>query len=141
VGVDGAGDSAGALDFALEEASLRGTSLVALHAWNGKDRTELTSRPPLRYGFWSGEAQEQRVLAEALAGAADRYPEVPVRRHVVRGEAGSLLTHCSYLAQLVVVGDRGHSGLTGLLLGSVSQHLIFHADCPTTVVRAGSPVG
>lgn len=141
VGVDGAGDSAGAIDVALEEASLRETSLVALHAWCGTDGTELTSSIPMRSGFRSGEAQEERVLAEALAGAADRYPEVPVRRQVVRGDAGPLLADWSHLAQLVVVGERCHSGLPGLMLGSVSQHLIFHADCPTTVVRAVPPAG
>jgi nucleotide-binding universal stress UspA family protein len=141
VGVDGAGDSADALDFALEEASLRGTSLVALHAWGGGDWTELNSGLPMTYEFWSGETQEERVLAEALAGAAARYPDVPIRRQVARGHAGSLLTDWSHLAQLVVVGDRGHSGLTGLMLGSVSRHLIFHADCPTTIVRARSRVG
>lgn len=141
VGVDGAGDSVGALDFALEEASLRGTSLVALHAWGGGDWTELNSGLPMTYEFWSGETQEERVLAEAMAGATTRYPDVPVRRQVVRGHAGSLLTDWSQHAQLVVVGDRGHTGLTGLMLGSVSQHLIFHAGCPTTIVRARSRVG
>ncbi|MEV4640657.1 universal stress protein [Actinoplanes sp. NPDC049548] len=133
VGVDGDGDSAGALDFGLEEASLRGTSLVALHAWCGTDSTELTGTCE----FWFGEAQEERVLAEALAGAAVRYPEVPVRRQVARGHAGPLLADWSHLAQLMVVGERGHSGIGGALLGSVSRHLILHADCPTTVVRSG----
>ncbi|MFI7601741.1 universal stress protein [Actinoplanes sp. NPDC049681] len=139
VGVDGTGDSAGAVDVAFEEASLRCTSLVALHAWCGTDGTELDGGLPARGVFRSGAAQEERVLAEALAGAADRYPEVPVRRQVVRGHAGPLLTDWSGMAQLVVVGERRHSGLPGAMLGSVSQHLIFHADCPTTVVRATAP--
>jgi nucleotide-binding universal stress UspA family protein len=89
--------------------------------------------------FWSGEAREQRVLAEALAGAGDRYPDVPLRRQVVRGHARSLLSEWSHMARLVVVGDRGRGGLAGLALGSVSQHLIFHAACPTTIVRARPP--
>ena len=136
VGVDGSAESARALDFAIEEASLRGTALVALHAWTGSDWTELDRDLETAHEYWAGDAQERRVLAEALAGAGDRYPDVPVRRQVVRGNAGSLLSEWSHTAQLVVVGDRGHGGLAGLLLGSVSQHLIFHADCPTTVVRA-----
>ncbi|GAA3342316.1 universal stress protein [Amorphoplanes nipponensis] len=135
-GVDGSARSADALELALEEAALRGTSLVALHAWTGTDRTELDDEPAASRGTRSGEEQEQRVLAEALAGAADRYPDVPVRRQVVRGHAGALLGEWSHLAQLVVVGDHGSGGLTGHLLGSVGRHLIFEADCPTMVVRS-----
>jgi nucleotide-binding universal stress UspA family protein len=138
VGVDGTAESMRAIDFALQEASLRGVPLVAMHAWNGTDRTELdrgrTTSPPC----WGGDDQERRVLAEALAGTGDRYPDVPVRRQVLRGDAGSLLSEWSQSAQLVVVGDRGRAGLTALVLSSVSQHLIFHAECPTAVVRANA---
>jgi nucleotide-binding universal stress UspA family protein len=138
VGVDGTAESARALEFALQEASLRGAPLVALHAWSGRDHTELDRSVPAPRAFWSDDAQERRVLAESLAGAGERYPEVPVRRQVVRGHAGRLLSEWSQSAQLIVVGDRGHGGLTGLMAGSVSQHLIFHAACPVAVVRFGT---
>jgi nucleotide-binding universal stress UspA family protein len=139
VGVDGSAQSVRALDFALEAASLRGAALVALHAWTGSDSTELDRDVAAKREPWSGDAQERRVLAETLAGAGDRYPDVPLRRQVVRGDAGSLLTEWSRTAQLIVVGDRGCGALTRLVLGSVSQHLVFHADCPTAVVRAHTP--
>ncbi|MEU7905735.1 universal stress protein [Actinoplanes sp. NPDC049118] len=139
VGVDGSAQSTGVLDFALQEASLRGSPLVALHAWTGHDSTELDLDLAAKRECRSGDARERRVLAEALSGAGGRYPDVPIRRQVLRGGAGPLLGEWSHTAQLVVVGDRCHGGLTGLALGSVSQHLIFHAACPTVVVRARPP--
>jgi nucleotide-binding universal stress UspA family protein len=38
-------------------------------------------------------------------------------------------------ADCVVVGARGQSLLEGMLLGSVSQHVMLHAPCPVLVVR------
>lgn len=39
-------------------------------------------------------------------------------------------------ADIVVVGTRGRSGAERLLLGSVSDHVVRHAECPVLVVRS-----
>lgn len=36
---------------------------------------------------------------------------------------------------LIVMGRRGLSGVTGLLLGSVSNHLVHYAPCPVLIVK------
>ncbi len=37
--------------------------------------------------------------------------------------------------ELIVMGARGHSGLTGLLLGSQVQKVIAHSACPVLAVK------
>lgn len=135
VGVDGSAVSMRALDFAVEEAAWRGAELVALHAWSGGAATGLDGTAPGPAAARPGDDAEERVLAEALSGLAQRYPDVTVRREVVRGPARHLLVERSRSAQLLVVGERGRGDLAGPLLGSVSQHLVHQAACPTVVVR------
>ncbi|WP_127508515.1 universal stress protein [Actinoplanes solisilvae] len=135
VGVDGSARSARALEFAAGEASLRGAELIAVHVW----RTPALAGPgdamPLVYDLDLLEAQEDRRLSTALDGLGDRYPGLRVHRELGRGSAGPVLTSWSRRAQLMVVGDRGRGGFAALLLGSVSQYLIFHSACPVAVVR------
>ncbi|NMO57281.1 universal stress protein [Actinoplanes sp. TBRC 11911] len=135
VGVDGSPDSVEALAFAAEEADLRGAEMVALHAWDRANHTELNDNLPMTSEFWSDGDEERRVLAESLAGLAEKYPDLRISRQVRHGSARRLLGDWSRSAQLVVVGTRGHRGLTSVVLGSVGRHLVHHAACPTAVVR------
>jgi nucleotide-binding universal stress UspA family protein len=137
VGVDGSRRSHAALDVAAQEASLRSAELVAVHVWGGGSAVDLGEPMPLTERFWTSEEIETRVMAEAVAGIAERYPDVPVRRSIVRGKPRAALTEHSRTAQLMVIGSRGHGGFGGLLLGSVSRHLMHHSMCPTVIVRAG----
>ena len=38
---------------------------------------------------------------------------------------------------LVVVGTRGHTGLTRMILGSVARNVLIHAPCSVLVVHQG----
>ncbi|MFH0517898.1 universal stress protein [Streptomyces sp. M41] len=138
--VDGSPASRGAVEFAFAQASLHGTDLIALHAWNARtDRAyDGPSDPPfVTYDEHRLRDEEQRVLAEALGGLGERYPDVDVRRSLVRGRVRHTLIEASADAGLVVAGARGRGGFAGLLLGSVSQALLHHARCPVAVVRTG----
>jgi nucleotide-binding universal stress UspA family protein len=130
VGVDGSVTSIEAIGVAFDEASHRNTDLVAVHAWS--DSTDFYV-PDVD---WPGLANtEESVLAESLAGWTERYPDVPVRRVVVKDRAARNLLARAEDAQLVVVGSHGRGGFAGMMLGSTSQALIHSVDCPIIVVR------
>ncbi|MEV5769334.1 universal stress protein [Micromonospora sp. NPDC052213] len=136
VGVDGSETSRLAVEFAVEEASVRDAPLVALHAYRHPTSTAPGDMQPLVYDDTELRSEEERVVAESLAGLTERWPDVPVSREAVRGRPTTVLAEASRRAQLLVVGRQGRGELTGLLLGSVSQSVLHHADCPVAVVHA-----
>jgi len=135
-GVDGSDRSEATLDFAFEEASLRGVGLTVLHAWIAPVSTGPGDMLPVVYDVDVINEDEARLLAETLAGWQEKYPDVPVRRLLLHGPAARELIQLSRGAELLVLGARGRGGFTGLLLGSVSHAAIQHAACPVAVVHA-----
>ncbi len=127
VGTDGSPDSEDAVLFAFEEASRNGQPLRVVYCW----------QPPAEQAASIDRAKAllKSWLAESLAAYRDKYPMVKVRASVAEGRASTRLIKMSKTASLVVVGSRGRGGVTGLLMGSVSQSLLHHADSPVAIVR------
>ncbi|MEO8517903.1 MAG: universal stress protein [Dermatophilaceae bacterium] len=135
VGVDGSEVSGTAIAYAYEQASSRGVGLTVVHAW-WLDNAEEAAAAAIWTVDWATFAKEEQALvAESLAGWEEKYPDVPVRRHSVRGLPVEALVRQSKDACLVVVGTRGRGGFGGLLLGSVSQGVMHRAQCPVAIVH------
>ncbi|GAB3142702.1 universal stress protein [Micromonospora sonneratiae] len=135
VGVDGSARSAAAVEFAAEEAALRGAELVAVHAYWHPVSLGPGDIVPLVYDEDALQTEEAQLLAESVAGLAERYPDLRITQRLVRGKPATALIEESADAQLVVVGARGRGGFAGLLLGSVSQSVLHHSKCPVIVIR------
>ncbi|MEV6905144.1 universal stress protein [Amycolatopsis sp. NPDC051372] len=135
VGVDGSLNSEQAVGVAFEEASFRGAELVAVHAWSDITDEYMYGMARLMPKWESIEPDQQRLLAQRLAGWQEEHPDVEVRRRLVRNNPRDALLEESEHAQLVVVGSRGRGGFKGLLLGSTSQFLVRRAQCPVLVIR------
>lgn len=135
VGVDGTPVGEAAIAFAFEQASARGANLVAVHAWSDLvlDAAHATGAGAIDFAPLQQRSEE--LLAERLAGWQEKFPDVHVSREVVRDRpTRALLRHGGH-AQLLVVGTRGRGGFRGLVLGSTSHHLLYHAGCPVAIVR------
>ncbi|MFG6293955.1 MULTISPECIES: universal stress protein [Streptomyces] len=138
LGVDGSAAGKAAVRFAFQEASVQGADINAVHAWttwNAPMPPPTDETEPYAYGPGMLAAEEERLLAETLAGMRTRYPDVRVERSTVHGPARSALIEASRTARLTVVGSRGRGGFAGLLLGSVSRAVLHHAHSPFAVVR------
>jgi len=135
VGVDGSELSVDAVDFAFEQARARNTTLTAVMAWHDPVRTGPGDLLPLVYDLDALREESAALLAESVAGHAEKYPDVVVRQELVRGHPDDVLIDAARSAELLVVGSRGRGAFRGLLLGSTSRALVHYAPCPIAVVR------
>ena len=130
VGVDGSEHSNAALRWALAEAEAHADSLItAVLSWQvpflsfpgAFDRDEL-------------DKTYKAFLIETVSAIAPK-PAVPVETLVAEGDPTQSMVEASKDADLLVLGIKGRSPFTGLLLGSVSQGAAATAHCPVVLVK------
>lgn len=142
VGIDGSDSALMAVRWAAAEAVRRDVPLRAVTAfvWN-QDQALGRIGPGAEYREIMLKMSRRR-LAEAAAVAEDAAPGHPVEPQLIVGYPIPVLREESRRAQLVVLGDRGDGGVSGLLLGTVSVAMAGEAECPVVLVRAqeGEPV-
>jgi nucleotide-binding universal stress UspA family protein len=135
VGVDGVDDSKIALEEAFAEARLRRARLVAVHTWRPFASSGPADTAPLFRDPLGLDAHHSGALRVILAPFRARFPLVAVTEQIVEGTTARILVEISAQAALLVVGTRGRGPITGLLFGSVGQHVVAHARCPVLVAR------
>ena len=133
VGVDGSAPSKQALAWAADEAKRRGSTLRVVMAWDNpnKDMWIPRIRPGADHPLQLIEGALDRLVHEVLG----RRPSVAIERVAVEGPPAKILVAQAKSADLLVVGNRGHGGLTEALLGSVGQYCVRHATCPVVIMR------
>lgn len=138
VGVDGSAGSGAALDWAVSEAQLRGVPVHAVMTWQEPQFYGAAGIGAPRMNPSEDMARElstatTRAVAQ-LAEDASRGHDVVITSEAVEGHPAEALLLTAEDAAILVVGSRGHGGFAGVLLGSVSQHVVAHARCPVVVV-------
>lgn len=133
--VAGVDDSLGcepALEYAFEQAKLRGSTLRVLHAWQLPVHA---FAPEIAYDMDEVRTAQRQVVHDRVARFSEDYPQVKVVEDVQCAHPVDALTDASERADLLVVGSHGRGALGAVLLGSVSRGALHHAHCPVAVVR------
>jgi nucleotide-binding universal stress UspA family protein len=133
VGVDGSDTSKAALAWAIRQAALTGAPLEVVISWDY----------PINYGWMIAVPENLDFAADAAAELDEIIEEtvgidggaVDITKKVIHNHPALALMQEAQDAALVVVGSRGHGEFTGMLLGSVSEHLATHAPCPVLILR------
>ena len=128
VGLDGSEASRAALRWAADQAELTGASLTVVNSWGPIYPVGVDPEEHARKGL-------TKVLEQVLG-----HDRAAAARLVLSPDApGHLLVHEAAQADVLVVGGHGHghghAGLTGVLLGSVSEYCLHHAECPVAIIR------
>jgi nucleotide-binding universal stress UspA family protein len=81
-----------------------------------------------------------REHGAAALGSARRLCEAAAARaqaHIFVGRPAEIVAEYArkIAAKQVVLGTRGHSGMSGVLLGSVAQDVVARVDVPITLVK------
>jgi nucleotide-binding universal stress UspA family protein len=135
-GVDGSAPSKKALRWAARQAELTGARLEAVMVWAvASTAFPLTTPIPVAY---DGGPQAEEQLEAIISQVRREFPTLEISSVVREGWAGRELVAAAENADLVVVGSRGHGAVMGLVLGSVSEYCVTHAQCPVVVIRHGT---
>ena len=135
VPVDGSDASARAAAWAATYAAARGAELILLHvhAARGSETLALGALDAAQI-----EEAERRIAGPSFDKARAAIGAAAVARTLVSiGDPAEEIVALARRerASLIVMGSRGLSPVRELLLGSVSEKVIRHADCAVTVVR------
>lgn len=139
VGIDESEASTRALEEAFDVARVLHAQLNVVHMWEidaAVGMGDLGGQGNMDWQLLDVLQTKQRERMDALvAPFAKKYPNAHVNKVFQDISPAKGLTEMSRDAQLVVVGSHGRGRFAEALLGSVSQNVIHHAECPVLVVR------
>jgi nucleotide-binding universal stress UspA family protein len=150
VAIDGSSSSMKAAEFAIMMAEKGGTGmkqksrseLIALAALDVSTPRSFLSSFIAAPTYGLKELEEERNHAKQWMDKLRQKAEgkeIPFRSEIIEGvvSAGTAITDyaASHGISIIVVGTKGRSGVSKVLLGSVASKVITHSSCPVIVVK------
>jgi nucleotide-binding universal stress UspA family protein len=136
VGLDGSPGSERALDWALRHAAALNTSLTAI-AVHQVAKSYWGHEPVVGAADITVLDQLQRSAEEMTQRGLDQLTEAKpasVQVRAVNGFVVQELVTASRDADELVLGSRSTTGLTRLVMGSISSEIVQHSACPIVIV-------
>jgi len=152
VPIDGSRQAHSALKTALELAKIHMSELEILHVTSYSEEytatrsesgvdlmSEESASPPEWINEYIAKVREndEKMLSQALKNAENLYPKLKITAKFLWGRPGKCIVSDAEEGgfDLVVIGSRGLGGISGLVLGSVSHHVVKESKIPILVVK------
>jgi nucleotide-binding universal stress UspA family protein len=143
VPIDGSKNSMEAADYAVKMAQKYGSQLSVMHVINIDQNLQLLgiyrlSYPdPIKKKIDEARADMQKWFNEISRNAEHRG--ISIKTDIVDSPISVVSTIVNYAdqekADLIVIGTKGRSGISRMLLGSVASGLVSYASCPVLVLK------
>jgi nucleotide-binding universal stress UspA family protein len=136
VGIDGSPNSEHALDWAMRQAATVRAPLtvITVHEVPKSYWSDIPVTGPADEPLLESLRQAAEEMTQKAAGRLGDAGPASVSVHAVSGFVVKELVDASRDADLVVLGTRGASSFTRLLMGSVSSEVVQHSACPVVIV-------
>ena len=90
------------------------------------------------YGIVMSQEQIEQSGEAALEAALTGIDVSDIKfnkKHISGHPAAAIIEEAKSGFDLIVMGSRGHGPITGTMLGSVTQRVLAHSECPVLVVK------
>ncbi len=132
-----------AADYAVKMAERYGSEVAIVHVIHMEQSLQLLGiyrlhgPDPIKKKMEEARDEAQKWFTEISRNAEQR--KVRVKTDVIEFPMSVVATIVEYAvnqnADLIVIGTRGRSGLSKMLLGSVASGVVTYAPCPVVVVK------
>jgi nucleotide-binding universal stress UspA family protein len=129
-GVDGSPGGQRALEWAVDEALMRGSRLrvVTAWSWDGIEAEGAAMNQTAQRDF--AQERQDTAVERALVG----HESLQVERVLVNDDASTALCKAAADGELLVLGSHGHGTLHDRMVGSTAERILHHAPCPVVVL-------
>jgi nucleotide-binding universal stress UspA family protein len=143
VPIDGSEKSMEAADYAVKMAERYGSEVAVVYVIHMNQNLELlgiyrlSGPDPIKRKLEEARAEAQKWFAEISSNAEQR--KVRVKTDVIEFPMSVVSTIIEYAvnenADVIVIGTKGRSGLSKMLLGSVVTGVVTYAPCPVVIIK------